>query len=67
MTGRIVVGLGIIVASAAMAVCAAAQDVVPALVQIGGDLVDQKGKPLTGLQASPLRFIKNNPITHRCG
>ena len=58
MTGRIVVGLGIIVASAAMAVCAAAQDVVPALVQIGGDLVDQKGKPLTGLQGVTFALYK---------
>jgi hypothetical protein len=31
-------------------ICAAAQDAVPPLIQISGDLSDQKGKPLSGAQ-----------------
>jgi len=41
-----------------MVVVAAAQDAVPALVQISGDLVDQKGKPLTGPQGVTFALYK---------
>ena len=59
---HVCMGMLVVCASLAGGV-AAAQDAVPALVQVGGDLVDQNGKPLTGQQTVTFALYKEQSDT----
>ena len=48
----------VLLVSALLPVRAAAQDAVPALIQIGGDLADQRGRPLSGPQTVTFALYK---------